>query len=457
MVRNLIAITTAALVSVLAGPAAAVPAAAVPAAAVPAAASAAQPAAHPGIGPLSRGELTPDSGSSTGLDGVYCTSAASCWAVGYFERNGAFLNEALRWDGHRWSRAVAPSPGGTASGDTSELFGVRCTRSANCWAVGFYERHGVQLDEALHWNGKNWSMVATPTPAGILSGDFSELLDVSCTSPDSCWAAGEYGNDRVNSEVIENQALHWNGKAWSLVTTPDPGDAAPSDGVSALSAIRCSSASNCWAIGSFGTIATGGALFNEALRWNGHKWSQVGVPDPAGDTSNAFNALQGLSCTSAVNCWAAGSEGSSGSSPVTLNQALHWNGHQWSAVSTPQPDGTLTNFSNVLTSVNCSAPDNCWAVGYIGNLDFNAPVLNEALHWNGSHWTAVSVPSAGGLDADDHSFLYGIRCTSRTNCWAAGQAQPFGADDQNQLMHWNGSRWQLTSADIRPRGRASVP
>jgi hypothetical protein len=428
MVGNLIAITTAALVSVLAGPATVAPP---------------QPAARPVIGLLGRGELTPDSGNSTGLDGVYCMSAASCWAVGYFERNGAFLNQAQRWNGHHWSRIAAPNPGGTAIGDTSQLYGVRCTTAANCWAVGFYERHGVQLDEALHWNGKKWSLVATPTPAGTLNGDFSELLDVSCTSPERCWAAGEYGNDRANSEVIENQALRWNGKSWSLISTPDPGDAAPSDGVSALSAIRCASASDCWAIGSFGTIASGGALFNEALHWNGRTWSQVGAPDPGGDTSGAFNALQGLSCTSAANCWATGSEGNSGSSPVTLNQALHWNGRTWSAVPTPQPDGTLANFSNVLTSVSCSAPDNCWAVGYIGNLDFNAPVLNEALHWNGAHWSAASVPSPGGLDADDHSFLYGIRCTSRANCWAVGQVQPFGADDQNQLVHWNGVSWRL--------------
>jgi hypothetical protein len=429
MVGNLIAITTAALVSVFAGPAVT---------------AGPQPAAYPVIGLLGRGEQAPESGNSTGLNGVYCASATNCWAVGYVERSGAFLNQALRWNGHHWSRAAAPDPGGTAIGDTSELFGVRCTESVNCWAVGFYERHGVQLDEALHWNGKKWSLVATPTPAGTLNGDFSELLDVACTSPGSCWADGEYGSDRANSEVIENQALHWNGRTWSLVTTPDPGDAAPSDGVSALSAIRCNSARNCWAIGSFGTIAAGGALFNEALHWNGHKWSQVGVPDPGGDTSDSFNALQGLSCTSAANCWATGSEGNSGSSPVTLNQALHWNGHKWSAASTPQPDGTLTNFSNVLTNVNCSAPDNCWAVGYIGNVDFNAPVLNEVLHWDGMHWSVASVPSPGGLDADDHSFLYGIRCTSPTNCWAVGQAQPFGADDQSQLIRWNGVSWRLS-------------
>lgn len=269
--------------------------------------------------------MAPQPGSAAGLEGVFCTSAAGCWTVGYFERNGAWLNETLRWDGHRWSWVAAPSPGGTANGDTSELFGVRCTAAKNCWAVGFYEQHGVQLDEALHWNGKAWSLIATPNPGGT-----------------------------------------------------------GSDGTSALSAIRCPSAGNCWAVGTFGTIAPGGALFNEAM---------------------------------------------------------HWNGHNWSAVPTPEPDSTGAFASNVLVGVNCSSPDNCWAVGYVGNLDLVAPVLNEALHWNGSHWSMTSVPDLGGHANDDHSFLYGVRCTSRANCWAAGQAQPSGVGGRNQLMHWNGTRW----------------
>ena len=462
-------ITTAALVSVFAGSAAA---------------ASARPTAHPGLGQAiaeagpackswsaqpsnvmlgslnlaggaaaracragiagwlpSRGELSPKSMSSAGLEGVFCTSAASCWAVGYFERNGAWLNNALRWNGHRWSRVAAPSPGGTVIGDTSELFGGHCTSAKNCWAVGSYERHGVQFEEAIHWNGKKWSLVATPTPGGTLSGDFNELFDVVCNSPDSCWASGEYGTvGTTGMEVIENQALHWNGKAWSQVTTPNPGGTGPED-ANALSDIRCPTARNCWAVGTFGIFTGGGGLFNEALHWNGNKWSQVGVPDPGGIESGDFNELEGLSCTSPTSCWATGSDGTSGSAAVTLNQAVHWNGHTWSSVSVPQPDGTAAFAGNSLTGVNCSSPGNCWAVGYVGNFDLVAPILNEALHWNGTHWSMASIPDPAGSADDDHSTLYGIRCTSRTNCWAVGQAQPSGESDRSQLVHWNGVRW----------------
>ena len=413
-----------------------------------AATASAQLAAHPGAGQAiagpgpvwlpGRGVLVPESRSSGGLEGVFCTSAASCWAVGYFERHGAFLNEALRWNGHRWSRISAPSPGGTASGDTSELFGVRCTTAKNCWAVGFYERHGVQLDEAIHWNGKNWSRVATPTPGGTLPDDFNELFDVACTSPGNCWADGEYGVIANDSEVIENQALHWNGRTWSLIRTPNPGGTA-SNGVNALGSIRCTSARNCWAVGSYGSIAPGGALFNEALHWNGRKWSLTAVPDTETAIGD-LNELEGLSCTSAANCWASGSDGTSGSSAVTLNQVLHWNGRKWSEVSTPEPDGTGPFASNILVSVSCSSPVSCWTVGYLGSFS-GGPILNEALHWNGKHWSVASTPDPGGSGDDDHSILYGVRCTSRTSCWAVGQAQPSGESVQSQLVHWNGAKW----------------
>jgi hypothetical protein len=375
--------------------------------------------------------------SSAGLQGVFCTSASNCWAVGYFERNGAWLNATLRWDGHRWSRVAAPSPGGTASGDSSRLYSVRCTAAANCWAVGFYARPGVQLDQALHWNGTSWSLVATPTPAGTLSGDFNDLFDVACTSPDSCWAAGEYGVATMESEVVENQALHWNGQTWSLVATPNPGGTA-AGGLSSLNSTRCASARNCWAVGRYRPIA-GGTLLNEALHWNGKKWSLVAVPDPENAVGGS-NELEGLACTSASNCWAIGSDSPGDSSPVSLNQVLHWNGRKWSEVSVPEPDGDGALASNALVSVSCSSAGNCWAVGYFGRFS-SEPISNEALHWNGSHWSKTSVPDPGGSASGDHSFLYGIRCTSRISCWAVGQSNPLGESARSQLMHWDGTRW----------------
>jgi hypothetical protein len=44
-------------------------------------------------------------------------------------------------------------------------------------------------------------------------GASNQLGGAACTSSRNCWAVGSYGSIDVGSE--RNQALHWNGKKWS--------------------------------------------------------------------------------------------------------------------------------------------------------------------------------------------------------------------------------------------------
>jgi hypothetical protein len=160
-------------------------------------------------------------GNRSALSGVFCPSATNCWAVGNFDSitSGATLNEVLRWDGSKWSQVAVPSPGGNALGDVSELMAVRCRVASDCWAVGrYFNKNAAALDQALHWNGTKWSVVPTPTPAGTLNGDDNELFDVVCMAASACWAAGEYGNN-ANHGVTLNQLLRWNGRKWSLAAS----------------------------------------------------------------------------------------------------------------------------------------------------------------------------------------------------------------------------------------------
>lgn len=56
----------------------------------------------------------PAPGIASNLYGVTCLSASRCWAVGaYATGAGAILNQALRWNGSKWSRVRTPDPGGT--------------------------------------------------------------------------------------------------------------------------------------------------------------------------------------------------------------------------------------------------------------------------------------------------------------------------------------------------------
>jgi hypothetical protein len=400
---------------------------------------AAAPGARAGVRAVPGALLVPQPGTSSQLEGIFCQTSADCWAVGRYQAaSGADLNQALHWNGSKWSQATTPNPGGTASTSSSELFSVGCRAANDCWAVGDYMKKGADLDQALHWNGSKWSAVSTPTPGGNLSGDENRLFDVRCVSVTNCWAAGQYGNNGVTL----NQVLHWNGSTWSQTTTPNPGGTATSD-ISTLDAIRCTSASNCWTVGEAGNIGgTQFLLLNEALHWNGHKWSRATTPNPGGTATGDFSDLSAVSCTSATNCWADGSYGSSSSTGNSLNQALHWNGTTWTLISTPDPDGTGEGASNVLIGLSCASATNCWAVGDYGSISGGVGViLNEALHWDGATWSQANTPNPAGTADTDANILIWVHCNAQANCWAVGDTQKPGGPLLNQALHWNGTKW----------------
>jgi hypothetical protein len=374
------------------------------------------------------------------LQSVFCTSRANCWAVGlHAAKTGALINQIVRWNGKRWTRVPAPNPAGTGHGDFNTLSAVRCTSAANCWAVGADANRG----QALHWNGTRWRLVPTPQPGGTSPTGFTGLRDVVCPSPDSCWAAGLYGHDAAGSQTFLDLVLHWNGKKWFKVTTPNPAGTHPND-VNELASVRCASPDNCWAAGSEGvngmTVATS-VLLNDVLHWNGRKWSTQTVPDPAGSTMGSYNTLHGLACSSASNCWAVGEYRPASAPSTDLNQSLHWNGRKWSRVTTPDPDGMATGATNTLIAVNCTAKNNCWAVGYFGNNSTEPSQKGQALHWSGSKWTLTATPNPAGTTNQATNSLESVRCNIAADCWIVGESAVNGDPYVNLFLHWNGVKW----------------
>ena len=68
---------------------------------------------------------------------------------------------------------------------------------------------------------------------------------------------------------------------------------------------------------------------------------------------------------------------------------------------------------SVLQSVYCTASTNCWAVGFQRE-DMHA-TLNRVLHWNGHHWSRVTTPNPAGSASDDESKLAAVRCLTARN------------------------------------------
>jgi hypothetical protein len=401
--------------------------------------------ARPAAGPFPERALPAAPAASSGfhiLYGVFCASRTDCWAVGQRADGDALVNQMMHWNGKSWQQSPTPNPGGTGKFDDNELFAVRCLATRDCWAVGEYLKGHSWLAEALHWTGKKWYSTKVPAYGGTGTNDVTELFDSTCTAANSCWAVGDFGIGNAPPVKQLNLTLHWNGKKWSKVRTPNPAGVKMKD-VNFLDAVRCVSATDCDAAGGYGTVSTtADKTLNEVLHWNGKSWSWVHVANPGGTGAQEDNQLVALACGGARSCWGAGYYDKYEPAQTFQNEMFHWNGKKWATVKVPEPGGTKSGDSNFTYGATCDGSASCWAVGDYRNK--NNATVNEALHWNGKRWYLVGMPNPGGSKALDQSYLYGIRCTSSANCWAVGGALPYLAPSvSNEILHWNGKHWSI--------------
>ncbi|MGH2516840.1 MAG: hypothetical protein ACRDHP_14395, partial [Ktedonobacterales bacterium] len=240
-------------------------------------------------------------GTTDSLNAVTALSATNVWAVGaYTTASNATDTLIEHWDGTSWT--IIPSPNAsTASAATNILFQLAGVSANDLWAVGQYETSftGPFLTLAEHLNGTAWSIVATPNVAT----QNSTLSSVAGMASNDIWAVGD--SYPTNSSATATLIEHWNGAAWSVVSSPNPSTASSLFWVSAIAA------NDVVAVG----ISTADTLIE---RWTGSAWSVVPSPD-AGTTRNLLIALTVISPT---DLWAVGDD-QSGSNPAqTL--ALHY-------------------------------------------------------------------------------------------------------------------------------------
>jgi hypothetical protein len=241
---------------------------------------------------------------SGGLSAVTAISTSEAWAVG----DAAGRPLALHWTGGSWRRVATPAPVQSGNG---LLAAVSASSSQDVWAVGYWRRRTL----IEHWNGERWTHVLSPSgaSAGYLRG-------VSALSPTDAWAVGSQGKATL--------VLHWNGRRWSRVPSPNPGPAAGrADTLSAVS--------GAWAVGSYSFERADGAGNRRTLvlHWNGKRWTSVASPNsPPLRHGNALVAV----AAPGHAAWAVGSHGTGrGRAPL----AESWNRHSWHVVATPAWSG----------------------------------------------------------------------------------------------------------------------
>ena len=213
--------------------------------------------------------------------------------------------------------------------------------------------------------------------------------------------------------------------AWIVVNSPNAGLIDAFNAVAAVPGTK-----QYWAVGYF--INKKGYSQTLSEHWDGANWSVVSSPNPK-ETSE--NTLNGITVVSANDVWAVGQAHYFGNPSQTLIE--HWNGSQWSVV--PSPNASQQN--NVLNAVAAVSTNDVWAVGY----DYNARLSQQSLveHWNGTSWSIVSNPGPTGSD----NILNAITVVSANDVWTVGS---FYNSSQNQtqtlIKHWNGTSWGIVSS-----------
>jgi hypothetical protein len=158
--------------------------------------------------------------------------------------------------------------------------------------------------------------------------------------------------------------------------------------------------------------------------------------------SRTRGILIGVSCPSPSRCAAVG-EYYQPRPPYALIE--RWDGSRWSILKSPAPSAHM---NADLYGISCTTASDCTAVGSSARTS-RQPTTTLSLtrtlveHWNGSAWSIVKSPN---LPVPSNQ-LAGVACTGASSCFAVGASgNSFGLDVRTLAERWTGSQWVIVKS-----------
>jgi hypothetical protein len=260
------------------------------------------------------------------LVGVSCTAAGACVATGLYDpADGRTAGFAEVLSAGRWK--AYELPGLASSARNSAIYQVSCTSAASCVAVGSIGNSttpdgspaGAAVAES--WNGRKWSEATLATPAGSKG---AWLYGVSCTRSRTCVAVG---GRRLDDGKVAPLAETWTAATgrWRAAF-PAAAGSEPD-----LAAVSCASATSCLAVGGGDEPTAATSSFSDYL--NGQSWKYRQLPAPLSGGREASDGVQ-VSCLTATNCVAIADHyiGAPGTITGIYAVSAFWNGKAWRLV-----------------------------------------------------------------------------------------------------------------------------
>jgi len=376
------------------------------------------------------GIAVPSTGNFPVAHQVSCSSATSCLVVGSAANpaTGTSVPVAQVLSGGAWRTVTVASPG--PDGMSSALTGVSCPAVSYCLAVGEYNTtsFGDPVPYAMAWNGTSFTPVARfSLPAGAY---MDALGGVSCPAANRCVVVALATGSGTPAGFGDGDLVWtWNRGRWAMKAVPSPDNTDMEN----FSSLQCSTLTYCVAAGQQDMDASGNTL--PALdTWNGKSFTPINAPLTPGMTFGGFN---GLSCVSRKHCVVVGSGYPVAGAPTTSFLDV-WNGRRWNYTPWAGPAGSG---NAALSGVSCVSARDCVAIGS----DSLAGVLQTAVFaWDGSAWAAATAPDSG---AGQVTLFNDVDCVKAVGCTAIGEqiAATTGMNSTPVAGQWNGASWQLTT------------
>jgi cytochrome c551/c552 len=369
----------------------------------------------PGLGVL-------NAGGDAGVNSLSCGKPGTCAAAGNYKdqhkhRQGFVVLERKG----QWDRAIeVPGLGALNKGGTANVVSVSCGPAGTCAAGGNYadgsaHRQGFVTGEK---NGVWTKAIEVPGLGRLNAGGRAQVSDVSCTAAANCVAVGNYTDAAGHTQGFV--ASEKNGVWGSAIEVPGLATL-NADGAADVTSVSCASAGNCTAGGGY-TDGSGHAQGFVAGEKNG-TWGQA-IEVPGLGTLNADGDADVLtvSCASAGNC-AAGGFYFDGEQNEQGFVAGEKNG-VWGQAIDPPGLGPLNASNNdplaFVSSVSCSSPGNCTAVG-----DYGWPYswVFLASEKNGTWGKVTSVAISASIAVGRFASIGTVSCASAGNCATGGGAE----------------------------------
>ena len=271
----------------------------------------------------------------------------------------------------------------------------------------------------------------------------------ACSGHSSPAAPGSADHPASASGAGHSAAVVPASLSWSAVRAPLPADAIGVSGqYTQLVGVSCPDVGSCVAVGGDRASGAGGYVYQGLIETlSDGTWTPAAVPGMS--TKTGVAGLGGVSCPAPGTCVAVGSVFPAGAPVTPVIETL--SGGRWHPVKPTLPDDAVTGASALLNGVSCPAPGTCVATGWYNNKSGHLVGYIDTL--SGGTWTAASAPlpkdgAPVGYSTTAATSLAAVACTGVGACVAAGQYRDVHGQTRAFIDTLSGGTWTAAAAPL---------